>query len=249
MAVTFSIELTGDESVGAKLEEIRQRLGIKGDEDVAPGMLAHLESRTATGYRIVDVWESEADFERFFQERLGKAFEDSGFSPLQGPPTAESVTNLVQRQRVASHESTVRALYDAFTRNDPTVFDRHLHDDFIEHEEMEGLPTTREGVKQLMGVLHTAFADFRMTPVEVISAPGRAAARIRVTGRHVGEFMGIPATGRGIDIEAIDCFVIDSDGLVREHWGLIDQGALMVQLGIPAQVGAPAATQPRETTT
>lgn len=241
MAVTFTIELPKTNDIRRKLDEIRERLGINGDEDAAPGMLCHLESETATGYRIVDVWESEADFQRFFDERLGAAFAASGFSPLEGPPALENVFSLVRRQSVASYDAMVNELYDGWTRNDPAVFDRYVAADFVEHENLPGAPPGVAGVKLMIAETHRAFAGLRMQALDIVSAPGRATARFRITGKHVDEFMGIRATGREVSVEGIDGFAIGSDGLVHEHWGVFDQAGLMMQLGaLPEQAPPPA---------
>jgi Predicted ester cyclase len=51
--------------------------------------------------------------------------------------------------------------------------------------------------------------------------------------------MGMPATGKSVDVQLIDIFAFGDDGLVREHWGVIDLMAMMQQLGfVPA--GPPA---------
>ena len=43
--------------------------------------------------------------------------------------------------------------------------------------------------------------------------------------------MGMPATGRGIDLELIDITRFGDDGLAREHWGVVDVMTMMQQLG------------------
>jgi predicted ester cyclase len=50
------------------------------------------------------------------------------------------------------------------------------------------------------------------------------------TGTHKGEFMGIPPTGQSISINVIDIIRI-ADGQFVEHWGVMDQMAMMQQLG------------------
>ena len=43
------------------------------------------------------------------------------------------------------------------------------------------------------------------------------------------------ATGKRVEIQVIDIIRFGDDGLAREHWGIVDQLALMQQLGaIPA---------------
>ena len=46
--------------------------------------------------------------------------------------------------------------------------------------------------------------------------------------------MGMPATGKSIDVQLIDIIRFGDDGLVREHWGVIDALAMMQQLGVRA---------------
>jgi steroid delta-isomerase-like uncharacterized protein len=249
MAVTFTIELGSDVGSRAQLDEVRRLLEMDTDEAMPPGMLAHLESETADGYRIVDVWESESDFARFLSGPLGRAFDQAGFRPLEQAPQTEQVISLLLRQRVASYEATVRELNDAFARGDVDVIDRHLHPDFVDHQEMPGFTPDREGAKQFARAMSEAFEDLTMEVLDVTSAPGRAACLQRIRGRHVGDFLGVPATGRAVDVEAIDYFAVDADGRVREHWGQFDQVAFLAQLGVPAQATAPAAEQASETRT
>jgi predicted ester cyclase len=44
--------------------------------------------------------------------------------------------------------------------------------------------------------------------------------------------MGMPATGKSIEVQLIDIMRFDDDGLVSEHWGVIDVMAMMQQLGV-----------------
>jgi len=53
-----------------------------------------------------------------------------------------------------------------------------------------------------------------------------------VTGTHKGEFMGIPATEKSAAVNLIDITRFGDDGLAHEHWGVVDQLALMQQLGV-----------------
>jgi predicted ester cyclase len=74
---------------------------------------------------------------------------------------------------------------------------------------------------------------------DVLVSGDTAVARVRATGTHQGEFLGMPATGRRIDVPVIDIMRFGDDGLVREHWGLFDSLGMMQQLGaIPAPAPA-----------
>jgi predicted ester cyclase len=74
---------------------------------------------------------------------------------------------------------------------------------------------------------------------DVIASGDKAVARVRVTGTHMGEFLGMPATGKSAAVNLIDITRFGDDGLAREHWGVAGQLSLLQQLGaIPA--GPPA---------
>ena len=44
--------------------------------------------------------------------------------------------------------------------------------------------------------------------------------------------MGMPATGKSIDVQLIDIIRFGDDGLAHEHWGVVDMMAMMQQLGV-----------------
>jgi predicted ester cyclase len=77
-----------------------------------------------------------------------------------------------------------------------------------------------------------------MAPQTVMEQGDRVMARFRMTGTHRGEFMGVPPSGRRIDIEGYDEVRL-VEGRASEHWGAMDGMALMQQLGAVPE-GAPA---------
>ena len=133
------------------------------------------------------------------------------------------------------HAATMRRLYDLINAADIDGFASHLADDFAEREDLPGFPPTKGGVIQYFRTLIAAFPDLRMLADDVIASGDKAVARVRVTGTHKGPFMGMPATGKQVDVNLIDIMRFGDDGRVREHWGVVDQLTMMQQLGaIPA---------------
>jgi predicted ester cyclase len=53
-----------------------------------------------------------------------------------------------------------------------------------------------------------------------------------MTGTHQGEFMGVPSTGKRVEVDLIDIMRFDDSGLVCEHSGVTDAMSLMQQLGV-----------------
>ena len=137
------------------------------------------------------------------------------------------------------HSASIRRLYDLINAGDIDGFGEQLASDFVEHNEVPGLPPTKEGAVQNFRIITAAFPDFHMHVEDVIASGDKAVARVRATGTHKGEFMGIPATGKSASVEFVDITRFGDDGLAHEHWGVVDNLSLMQQLGvIPA--GPPA---------
>ena len=138
-----------------------------------------------------------------------------------------------------SHEATMRRLYELFSAGDIDGFGEHVADAFVEHEETPGFEPSKEGVKQMFHMYRAAFPDLRMEAEDVLVSGDKVVARVRATGTHDGEFMGLPPSGKTIDVQLIDIIRFGDDGLAHEHWGVFDAMTMMQQLGAIPE-GAPA---------
>lgn len=130
-----------------------------------------------------------------------------------------------------SHAATMRQIYDLINAGNIDGFGALLADDFVDHEEQPGVAPTRDGVTAFFRMYLAAFPDLRMVPEDVIASGDKAVARVRVTGTNKAAFMGMPATGRQIDVQVVDIMRFGDDGRVREHWGISDQLKMLQQLG------------------
>ena len=78
-------------------------------------------------------------------------------------------------------------------------------------------------------MFRTAFPDGKFEVEDLIAEGDKVFVRARMTGTHQGEFMGMPAAGRTINVGVADFLRIE-DGQAVEHWGVTDTGAMMQQL-------------------
>ncbi len=134
----------------------------------------------------------------------------------------------------------MRRLYDLLNAGDVDGFGDLLADDFVDHEELPGLAPTKEGVKAFFRMYIAAFPDLRMFAEDVLTSGEKVIARVRATGTHRGEFMGMSATGKAVDVQLIDIIRFGDDGLAYEHWGVFDSMTMMQQLGALPPDGPPA---------
>lgn len=133
------------------------------------------------------------------------------------------------------HTDTLAKMYERISAHDVDGFCDLLADDFVEHETTAGLAPTKDGVRQFFTMYIAAFPDLRMEAEDVIASGDKVVARVRCTGTNTGDFMGMPATGKSVDVEAVDIIRFGDDGLAYEHWGVFDAMGMMQQLGaIPA---------------
>lgn len=129
-------------------------------------------------------------------------------------------------------KAVTRRFYDdLISRGDLELLDELVHDDFIEHEEFPGLPPGKEGLRTFVTLMRDAFPDLDVAIEDMVAEGDKVASRVRFSGTHRGEFMGIPPTERKIDVAVID-IVQYRDGKASHHWGLTDQMAMMKQLGV-----------------
>jgi steroid delta-isomerase-like uncharacterized protein len=135
-------------------------------------------------------------------------------------------------------KATVQRFYDEMNSGNVEIVDELLSEDFVEHEAFPGLEPTREGVKQFFGMFRSAFPDLRMEVHDILAEGDRVCVRVTATGTQQGDFMGMPPSGKSIDVAIFDLLRIQ-DGKVAEHWGLLDAMTMMQQLGaIPEQAPA-----------
>lgn len=124
-----------------------------------------------------------------------------------------------------------RWLEEGFNAHNPDGFDDYFAPDVVNHALPPDMPNGAEGTKMFAGMFFNAFPDIVLTFEHVVAQGDRLALHWSATGTHRGDLMGIPPTGREVQLQgvAIDRF---ENGRSVEHWEIMDQLGLMVQLGV-----------------
>ncbi len=130
-----------------------------------------------------------------------------------------------------ANKALARRFYDEINKGNLAIIDELLADGFVDHEEIPGIEPAKAGIRQWFTVVRTAFPDLRLIQEDVVAEGDKVFIRARMTGTHRGEFMGIPATGKQIDVPFADIIRV-AGGQAVEHWGITDTGAMMQQLGV-----------------
>jgi predicted ester cyclase len=91
------------------------------------------------------------------------------------------------------------------------------------------VPQDLEGTKQIMFWLRSAFSDQRYEIHQMIAEGDTVAVHLTHSGRHTGEFLGVPPSGRTFAYRHVHILRF-KDGKALEHWAVRDDATLMRQL-------------------
>jgi steroid delta-isomerase-like uncharacterized protein len=119
------------------------------------------------------------------------------------------------------------------------VLDTIAQADHIEHDPLPGQAQGREGLKQRVNIIKTAFNP-QFTLEHVIAESDKVAVMWSNRGTHLVEWFGVPPTGKTIVARGIDIHLI-RDGRMAEHWDVVDMLSILIQIGaLPAPKAVPA---------
>ena len=140
----------------------------------------------------------------------------------------------MSEQNTATIETWIN---EAINSGNDAVVDKLAHPDYVYRNPTEELRGTK-AVKALFAAYRAGFPDFHVHVDERVTDGDRMIQAFTLTGTHRGEFMGIPATGRTIEVHGF-VFSRFTDGKIVEEWEVIDQLTFLEQLGV---VELPAAS-------
>jgi steroid delta-isomerase-like uncharacterized protein len=86
-----------------------------------------------------------------------------------------------------------------------------------------------------------AFPDIRVDVVRTVTEGDVVVAQCRVTGTHLGDALGVPASRRPVEFWGM-CMIRVADGRFVEGWNSFDFLACYQQMGVLPQLGPPAAS-------
>jgi steroid delta-isomerase-like uncharacterized protein len=135
--------------------------------------------------------------------------------------------------------------YEEFwTKGNADAADELVAED-VDHGQMpDGWPPGREGFKRLVRTWREAFPDMREEVSLLIAEGDWTAGWFRLRGTHRGDFYGLPATGRHVDIRGVDLLRF-RDGRIVQWIYSEDALGLFLQLGaFPPDIGQVAGPSP-----
>src|SRR3954451_8617990 len=117
---------------------------------------------------------------------------------------------------------------------DLSVIDTHVSPTVVDHQFYgPGYPRKRLGIKALTAALRTGFPDLHAVPTTLVASNDgtQTFAIIRTTGTNTGSYLGVPPSGHKVVIN-IQESALWKDGVMVEHWGVVDNIGLLAQMGL-----------------
>jgi steroid delta-isomerase-like uncharacterized protein len=136
-----------------------------------------------------------------------------------------------RRMHAEANKQVVRRFVDEYqTAANEQSFAELLHPEVVDRSRPPGIAGGAEGVRQQFEAFRAAFPDFHAVIHDQIAEGDKVVTRKVFHGTHRGELMGIPPTGREVQIEVIDIVRVEG-GQIVEHWNVVDRLGLLQQLG------------------
>ena len=84
MAVAVQLDFEG--ATTAQYDEICKKMGLTPKGPAPAGAISHFATATDTGLRVVDVWETKEQFDKFAETQIGPFSAEVG---ITAPPTMQ----------------------------------------------------------------------------------------------------------------------------------------------------------------
>ena len=123
-----------------------------------------------------------------------------------------------------------RAFEEIMRHGHVEAIDELFASDFAGHDTAGGT-FDREEFRQGVRAMLAAFTDRQVSIADQVIAGDKVATRWTATGIHSGNFNGIPATGRRVNLTGISIDRLAS-GKIIESWEVTDDAGLLRQLGV-----------------
>jgi steroid delta-isomerase-like uncharacterized protein len=137
-----------------------------------------------------------------------------------------------RRVSIASMTDNSKRLTEAYVRmlntHDPDLVDEFVATDYRNHNAF--VDDGREANRQFWAGFFAALPDLTATMEDLVVSGDRVVGRFVYRGTHLGDFMGIPASGQPVEMRSIDIWRV-ADGMFVEHWDELNTLQVFQQMG------------------
>jgi steroid delta-isomerase-like uncharacterized protein len=129
-------------------------------------------------------------------------------------------------------EGYVHTLYEHWNSGNMDAFYEMIDEHVVDHNAGEH-ETGRAGVRTALDTLRAAFPDSEYKVLRVVADPEKrmTAAHLQMSGTQTGDLFGVPPSGKYASWKEIRFSVWSEEGRVVDHWAVLDNMNMFIQLG------------------
>ena len=132
---------------------------------------------------------------------------------------------------IEENKAIVLRYFQEMDRGNIDIVDELIAEDYVDHNPaLPGVGPGREGTRQYMQMLKTAFPDASHTVDDILAEGDKVMTRVTARGTFLGECMGYQPNGKIVEISGIAVHRVAGGRLV-EHWAHADIAGFMRQIG------------------
>jgi steroid delta-isomerase-like uncharacterized protein len=130
------------------------------------------------------------------------------------------------------HANATRRFWEeAFNGRDLSLLDELIADDYVNDAALPGTPPGAAGQAAVLRRLWAALRDARFE-IRHLAVDGDVVICVgTMSGTHVGELLGVPASGRRVEWRMCHLMTFGADGRAIEHSAIRDDLGLKRQMG------------------
>lgn len=204
---------------GATGPEVAQPIGDGGPRISAAAPIVVTGTTEVENHAFVVVELPEAELVRSadeaFRDNLGKL----GVAVAVVILAAWVSADLFVARDSETRKSIVAELYHGYSSGAVQHLDSIIAQDVVDHSATPAQAKGLDGLKQVIAAFRTAFPDGEIVPREMFADRDKVIARVSLTGTHVGEFQGVPPSGKRMIADGMETFLF-RHGVIVETWSL-----------------------------
>ena len=112
-----------------------------------------------------------------------------------------------------ANKALIRKWIDAWISNDSDILDDLFARDYTVNGMLIGIDGVKQAVRFLQSVLSGISAELH----EILAENDKVVIRWTIRGRHAGYFMGIPPTGKQLELSGINIYHIVDNKIIANH--------------------------------
>ena len=141
----------------------------------------------------------------------------------------------------ANAATAKRVLEEAFSQGQVDILDEICASDYVGHDPADPEDTRSiEAAKERARMYKTAMSDLEVTADDIVACDDKVVMRWTARGTNDGELMGMPPTGKRVEITGMSIDRFDADGKIAETWDQWDNAGFMTQLGVTPEMAGQA---------